>query len=114
LIVLAIVAVVFVFGVGFWDKAHPHAAPPPDPPDGFSAYTNCRSFAELRLKAPASADFASFDQSRIEARPDGHFVVGSYVDAQNSFGAKIRTAFSCEVHFTDAGSRVVLDSLQME
>jgi len=46
------------------------------------------------LKSPSSASFASFNEAVIkEIKPDT-WEVRSYVDAQNSFGAKIRNYFT--------------------
>lgn len=57
---------------------------------------------ESMLKAPKSADFPWI----IGAVPqkDGSYGVQSYVDAQNSFGATIRTNFVCKVKVINAES----------
>lgn len=57
----------------------------------------CRSFVEKSLKAPSTAEFQNYDQFTIIGGVDGSYIVGGYVDAQNSFGAKLRTKFHCTV-----------------
>jgi hypothetical protein len=111
---IVFVALVLIAGIIAASNSKPGPPPPPPAPDAFSAWFECKSFVEKRLKAPSTADFASFDRQTVESRSDGHFVVSSYVDSQNSFGAKIRTDYACEVHFKDDGARVILDNLQMD
>lgn len=62
------------------------------------AYIQCKKFVKEKLKAPASADFPflDFETSRL---PSHVYEVRSYVDAQNSFGATIRSNWSCKVQF---------------
>lgn len=56
-------------------------------------YIKSRVLIGQRLKAPATADFASQDASDIEQISTDSWRVRSYVDAQNAFGANIRTTF---------------------
>lgn len=79
--------------------------PPSTEPSIAGAYEECKAMALQVLKAPATAEFASLDD--IEAvgldltEPDGptkkEYKILGYVDAQNSFGAKLRNKFSCDV-----------------
>lgn len=57
----------------------------------------CRDIVRDRLKAPSTADFPGiFDADSRPTSADGCVMVyASYVDAQNSFGAKIRTKYVC-------------------
>lgn len=78
---------------------------PSNEPSIAGAYEECKAMALQVLKAPTTAEFASLDD--IEAvsldltSPDGptkkEFKILGYVDAQNSFGAKLRNKFSCDV-----------------
>jgi hypothetical protein len=52
-----------------------------------------------RLKAPAGADFSSCSENTAKRQPDGTWAVGGYVDAQNSFGAKLRNVFLVRLTF---------------
>jgi hypothetical protein len=63
------------------------------------AMVMCKQEVRKRLKAPATADFPTFMNSELK---DGKYVVTSYVDAQNGFGANLRTYFQCETG--DAGA----------
>lgn len=53
------------------------------------------------LKAPSTADFPNCYEADSEAHVDpsdvgpGAYTVATYVDAQNSFGAKLRGYYSC-------------------
>src|SRR4051812_45415971 len=53
----------------------------------------CEDFVKKRLKAPSTADF-----SAEEVTSDGDmYTVQGDVDAQNSFGAQLRSHFTCAV-----------------
>jgi hypothetical protein len=58
----------------------------------------CEEFVKNRLKAPSTADFPFLDRTVI---PEGAntYIVRSYVDAQNGFGAMIRSDFRCEIRY---------------
>jgi len=99
LAVVAWVGLLAVFG-SFRSGRTP--APPADPRIG--AVSACKHATLLQLKAPASADFAPFDQ--WTAYRDGtKRIVTGYVDAQNSFGAKLRNDVKCEVYDEGANLR---------
>ncbi len=59
----------------------------------------CKQFVEKTLKAPSTADFQNYNDFSAwgSEAGGGPFGVTGYVDAQNSFGAKIRTNFRCEL-----------------
>jgi len=62
------------------------------------AYYLAQGFVKDRLKAPATADFPySFKRKRVN---DSTFIINSYVDSQNSFGALIRTNWSCIILYS--------------
>lgn len=60
----------------------------------FTAWAVHRVFIENALKAPSTADFAPQSKSSIETIEKNTYRISSYVDSQNSFGAKIRTRYS--------------------
>jgi hypothetical protein len=70
--------------------------------DGFAAAYQCQNAVRARLKSPAGAEFQAPRRAAITQYKDG-FKVVSYVDAANSFGAKIRTPYTCLV----SGSQVI-------
>ena len=72
--------------------------------DAWQAHAQCAEFTRARLKSPASADFPEYDDPGVTVRERGTvWVVRSFVDSQNGFGALVRTAFTCEM--TDLGAQ---------
>lgn len=63
----------------------------------------CEEYVRGRLKAPATAVFAPRDQTSVLAINDSRTKVASYVDSQNSFGANIRTHYTCSVWSAEPG-----------
>jgi hypothetical protein len=58
-----------------------------------------------QLKAPATARFPSVVEAVVRTEADCTFRVRSYVDAQNSFGALIRSNYETVIrHFPDDGT----------
>lgn len=66
------------------------------PGTGDSAEALCRQYVADRLKAPSTADWGTARTGRWTNHP-GYFLVEQTVDAQNSFGAKLRASYECEV-----------------
>ena len=70
----------------------------------------CQRFVSARLKAPGTAEF-----TRAVALQDGRavnsWVSAGTVDAENSFGAKIRSSYLCRMH-TDPDGGWVLEGIQ--
>lgn len=69
--------------------------------DDTAAYVMAKQFIRERLKAPGSAEFPSqvwnegeVHKSKLE---NGGYRVSAWVEAQNSFGAKLRTNWVCEL-----------------
>jgi len=78
-----------------------------DPKAGHEAEicTAVHRAVEDRLKSPASADFQSciFHQEQVQYAGEGRYTFSSFVDAQNSFGASIRTQFDGDALIDDQG-----------
>ena len=67
----------------------------PAQPSAYGAEVACRSFVRDHLKAPSTAEF-----SGVAVKTSGQpplFTVTGAVDSQNSFGAMIRSRWSCAV-----------------
>lgn len=69
------------------------------------AYICAMYEVEDMLKAPSTADFPSgrshYDARVLKNYDDVYeFLISSYVDAENSFGAMIRTEYDCTVRIT--------------
>ncbi|MGO9613210.1 MAG: hypothetical protein ACLPX5_09265 [Dissulfurispiraceae bacterium] len=60
----------------------------------FTAWAMHNEFIKNLLKAPATADFAPRSASSVEILGNNLYKITSYVDAQNSFGAKLRTHYT--------------------
>lgn len=58
-----------------------------------------------QLKAPSTADFPWLydDGVNIQALGGDQYKVSAYVDAQNSFGAMIRTKYYCDIQYPSNG-----------
>lgn len=61
-------------------------------------FETCKSILKVVLKAPSTANFLSFANSDRHYR-SGYFVISSFVDSQNSFGAFLRAPWSCTIDF---------------
>lgn len=85
------------------DTARPQtSSPAPQGPTAADARGVCRRAVLARLKAPSTASFAGWtdgDQGPVlvQGSSPPQFAWASWVDAQNSFGARIRLNFSCMV-----------------
>lgn len=79
----------------------------------YGAFDVCTKFVKDRLKAPSTAKFRNFfekDGEVVVTSTDGvTFVVASTVDAQNSFGAMLRTSFVCTVINTGGSNWRLVD-----
>lgn len=63
------------------------------PPQRAEVRAACHDWVRGKLKAPTTAKFSG---DQVTGGPDEWTVTG-YVDAQNSFGAQIRSAWSCDI-----------------
>lgn len=62
----------------------------------------CEKFVKDRLRAPSTAKFPLLSDA-IDSLGSGRYRVRSHVDAQNGFGATIRSEYVCETNTADAG-----------
>ena len=82
----------------------------------YGAYGACKDFVKQALKAPATASFPDYWDRDGEIDVVGSatdFTVRSHVDAENSFGAALRTPFTCKVATTDEGAHYRLVDLDV-
>ena len=75
------------------------------------AWTLCEQFVSDRLKAPSTADFSGYSETTITGSGLGPWKVSGYVDSQNSFGAKLRSRYSCV--FTYEGETAHLQDISI-
>ena len=74
--------------------------------DSSVAYSMSVLEVRSRLKAPSAAKFCGVNSAVINQNGDRATTSG-WVDSQNSFGAMIRTHWTCELHRTSNGDYVV-------
>lgn len=76
------------------------------------AWAYMQEFVKQRLKSPTTADFPFGGHRDVQALGDDRYLVKSYVDSQNSFGAQVRTQFSGVIMETPTGWK--LESLELQ
>lgn len=79
-----------------------------------TALIESRQFVEKRLKSPSSADFSFESEKSVIKVNDTTFIVTGYVDSQNSFGAELRSNYSCKITYLDKIGKVQCDDLVIE
>ena len=77
-----------------------------DSPDKIEAWVVAQQFVEGELRSPGSADYGSvwggdYQDPDVVVTDLGNdeFRVSAWVDAENAFGAKIRSYFVCELKY---------------
>jgi hypothetical protein len=100
----AIGVLVTVLALGGASDTTPATVPDPSP----GAVAACRSGVEARLKSPASAQYSSLTVTR---NANGWIVTGA-VDSQNSFGAMLRSTFTC--YANPAGGGWTVGKLELD
>lgn len=63
-----------------------------------TALTYCQQEVKKKLKAPGTAKFSWTAANDLSSLGGGRYKVESWVDAQNSFGALLRSEFTCIVN----------------
>ena len=84
---------------------------------GALAYIWSQYYVKMHLKSPNSAKFPSqlwTNDVRVSYLGDGRYKVRSYVDSQNSFGAMIRTHYTCELQYSELSSVMILIDLTFD
>lgn len=76
----------------------------------FNAYYMSKTFCKDYLKSPSSAEFAPSRDCIIENKGGGSYRVKGFVEAQNSFGAMIKSTYEAELTNT-GGDNWRLNSL---
>ena len=59
-----------------------------------TAYVMSQRGVRANLRSPATADFPTINSVSVRANGDCTYSVNAYVDAQNGFGALVRTNYS--------------------
>lgn len=67
-------------------------------PDSEIAYVIAQNYISISLKSPSTADFPALDYHY--SMPDSvTYIISSYVDSQNGFGAMIRTNYKITLRY---------------
>jgi len=76
----------------------------------FGAWDVCSQFVVDRLKAPSTSDIAEYgDKGTSVTKVAKTYTVIAHVDAENSFGAQIRTDYICSVRYLSGRSYHLVD-----
>lgn len=75
--------------------------------DPIMAYIKMKKFVKNRLKAPSTAKFPGVFDNHVRYIGDQTYVIASFVDSQNSFGATLR------IYFTGAIKQVSKDEWEL-
>lgn len=67
------------------------------------AWVCAQNIVKEELKSPSTADFCSYPDASITNMGNDRYMVEGYVDAENSFGAEIRTDFTVTLTLTKSG-----------
>lgn len=60
---------------------------------------HAQRFVKNKLKAPSTAKFPATQLAQVSRTNQGTYIVTSYVDSQNGFGAMIRTDYVAEIKY---------------
>ena len=105
-LVLAIIGIVVLLIIFSPAKAPSSTASAPREPGNIDAQVMCQQFIEKQLKAPSTAKFPSSREWKIDhVAGTADYHASSYVDAQNSFGAMIRSNITCDMTY-DASTKL--------
>ena len=94
--------VVFIGSIWLFTVIWDHTHPPPTGTtadalrDDVGAKVACEEMGKQELKAPSTASFSGAGSTTTIYLGTGHYHVRGWVDAQNSFGAKVRSGYTCK------------------
>ena len=92
------------------------ACEPPDRcTDTFTAFVMSQNFVERALRSPSTAEFPRMTAPgvHVEAFGQCQFLIVAWVDAQNGFGATVRTPYVVEVQYLPESDRWRLVDLNL-
>lgn len=76
-------------------------------------FVMAQKFVLQYLKSPATADFPS-SATQTSKVSDCRYVVTSYVDAQNSFGAQIRSTWGVDIEYLPATDTYTAHNVEVQ
>jgi hypothetical protein len=108
---LGVIVIGIIGAIAGGDSAGSGASSPTEPHSAGMATVMCESFVKERLKAPRTAKFPWGSRENAQHLGEGKYRVRSYVDAQNGFGALIRSNWDCTIQHVPEGDRWQLENL---
>lgn len=88
---LGIAAFVIVVGLGFSSCG---GSDSDDAPSAYEARMQCERWVKDKLKAPATAEFSGAVETSTGTNS---WTITGNVDAENGFGAQVRSVWSCDI-----------------
>lgn len=67
--------------------------------DEVMAYVIAKKAVKQHLRSPSTSDFPYSNEVSIEGKGGCRFTINGYVDAQNGFGAMIRSYYTVDVEY---------------
>ena len=80
-----------------------------DKADEITAFVMSQTFVKRELVSPSSAKFPWFDKSMATQVDEDTWIINSYVDSQNRFGAMLRTYYIAKVKYLGNDKWQLLD-----
>ncbi|HDK7176616.1 TPA: hypothetical protein PTV31_003234 [Clostridium botulinum] len=82
----------------------------------FDVYKATTGLIEQKLKSPSTAKFQEFDEKLVRDLGGDQYKVSGYVDAENGFGANIRSNWHCTVRIEGEGNnrKIKTDDIVIE
>lgn len=107
---LATVALIFIFGIAScFMMPSKESVPKKDISGGYkyAAERYAQEYVKRNLKSPSTARFDEIDHSHVQSVGNDEYVVSSFVDSQNAFGAMLRNRFVVKLKITTEGENLI-------
>lgn len=93
------VGVAVLLGIGLLSTGNRSRTPATDTGSDIGAWVVCQQAVDAQLKSPSTAEYPSRREASLSKSGDT-WTYTSYVDAENSFGAQMRTPWTCTATHT--------------
>lgn len=105
------ITLILFFGFIYWVGLNRNgtavpSAPIITPPSNNIAGLMAKDYVLASLKAPSTAEFDYTHRFKINETEKGVYEVASYVDSQNSFGAKIRSNWYVKIRYVSGDATI--------
>jgi hypothetical protein len=103
-VTLVILILIAAFYLKYCTGNEAPAAPAKKQRTKIDVLVKAQTCVENNLKAPSTADFGFPDEEMVSQLNDSTYYVTGFVDAQNSFGAMLRSNYECRVTYLPDGT----------